>query len=58
MQIWKQKTTAEILKTLEMELAKAKNELKCLTQDAGKVSNRVNFLLTAVHALQDKDLKI
>jgi hypothetical protein len=37
-----------------MELAKAKNELQCLRKDAEKVNNRLNFVLSAVHHLQEK----
>ena len=41
-----------------MELAKAKNELRCAQQDINKTHNRVTFLLTAIHHLQEKDMKI
>lgn len=40
-----------------MELAKSKAELKCLLADAEKVNNRVNFMLSAVHHLQTRDIK-
>jgi hypothetical protein len=59
MQIWDRHPTSEILKTLEMELAKAKNELRCAKNDVEKTTNRVNFMLSAVHHLQNKkDMKI
>lgn len=54
MQIWEQKTIPEILKTLEMELAKTRAELHCAHADVEKAKNRVTFLLSAVHALKDK----
>lgn len=57
MQIWNDLSHAEILKTLEMELAKAKNELRCAKNDLEKSTNRVNFMLSAIHHLQ-KDMKI
>lgn len=37
-----------------MELAKAKAELNCAHRDVEKAKNRVNFMLTAVHHLQQK----
>jgi len=57
MQIWNDLNHSEILKTLEMELAKAKNELQCAKRDVEKTNNRVNFMLSAIHHLQ-KDMKI
>lgn len=44
----------EIMKTLEMELAKAQNELRCAEADVQKSKNRIAFVLTAVHHLKDK----
>lgn len=44
----------EILKTLEMELAKAQNELRCAEADVQKSKNRMAFALTAIHYLKDK----
>ena len=62
MEIWKNKTQADILKSLESELAKATGELKCAMADVEKTSNRVRFCLTAIHELKDrqdpKDMKI
>lgn len=40
------------------ETAKAKNELRCAKADIDKTQNRITFLLTAVHHLQQKDMKI
>ena len=62
MQIWKTKTTPEILKSLESELAKATSELKCAMADVEKTSNRVRFCLSALHELRDRqdpaDMKV
>jgi len=55
MQIWKTKSQAEILKSLESELAKASRELKCAMADVEKTSNRVRFCLTAIHELTDRE---
>ena len=61
MEIWKNKTTPEILKSLEGELAKATRELRCAQADVEKTTNRVRFCLTAIHELADrqdpKDMK-
>jgi hypothetical protein len=62
MKIWKEKTTPEILKSLESELAKATKELRCAMADVEKTSNRVRFCLSALHELSDrqdpKDMKV
>lgn len=50
----------EVLKSMETEIAKAQNELKCASADVKKASNRIAFCLSAVHNLkerQDKDIK-
>ena len=61
MEIWKNKSTPEILKSLEGELAKATRELHCAQADVEKTTNRVRFCLTAIHELADrqdpKDMK-
>ena len=57
MQMWDNLTPADIIKTLEQELAKAQNELKCAEADINKSRSRIAFLLTAVHYLK-KDMKI
>ena len=62
MEIWKNKTQPEILKSLESELAKATKELKCAMADVEKASNRVRFCLSAIHELtgreDPKDMKV
>lgn len=57
MQMWENLTPADIIKTLEQELAKAQNELKCAEADINKSRSRIAFLLTAVHYLK-KDMKV
>lgn len=54
MEIWKQKSEPEILKSLEGELAKATRELRCAQADVDKSANRVRFCLTAIHELADR----
>lgn len=57
MQIWNSKTTLEILKSMEAEIAKAQNELRCARGDVEKASNRIAFCLSAIHNLKDRDIK-
>jgi len=54
MEIWKNKSEPEILKSLEGELAKATRELRCAQADVEKSTNRVRFCLTAIHELADR----
>ena len=37
-----------------MELAKAKSEIHCAETDIRKVKNRIAFIMTAIHHLQQK----
>lgn len=57
MQIWNSKTPQEILKSMNTEIAKAQNELRCAKADVEKASNRIAFCLSAIHNLNDRDLK-
>jgi hypothetical protein len=57
MKIWERHTTQEILESLEMELAKAQNELRCAESDVVKAKNRIAFVISAVHNLKDRDLQ-
>ena len=57
MQIWNKHSLSEILKSLEAEIAKAQNELNCAKRDVEKASNRIAFVLSAVHNLKDRDIK-
>jgi hypothetical protein len=45
------------MKSLEMEIAKAQNEIKCAKADVDKASSRIAFCLTAIHALKNRDIK-
>lgn len=45
------KTDKELLQSTLAELAKAKNELKCATNDMHKAQNRINFLLVLANKL-------
>jgi len=60
MQVWDRHPTKDILKSLEMELAKAQNELNCAKGDIEKIASRVAFCLTAIHNLKKRheDMKI
>jgi len=42
---------------MEMEIAKAQNEVKCAKRDVEKASNRLAFVSSAIHNLKDRDLK-
>ena len=53
MQIWKNKTIPEILKSLEAEMAKAQNEIKCATADIYKAQGRLQFCLSAIKHLNE-----
>ncbi len=57
MKIWNTLPVAEILQSLEMELAKSRAELKCAHSDVEKAQNRVAFCLTAIHELKNRDLQ-
>lgn len=50
-------THSEIIQTLEMEIAKANNELKCAHTDVEKANNRIKFCLTALHYLKNEDIQ-
>ena len=57
MKIWNDHTTQEILKSIEMETAKAQNEIKCAKRDVEKASNRLAFVSSAIQHLNNKDIK-
>ena len=57
MQIWDNKTIPEIIKSMEMEIAKAQNELRCAEGDIAKAKSRIAFSLSAIHNLNDRDIK-
>lgn len=57
MEIWKNKSTKEILQSIEPEIAKAQNEIKCAQGDLTKAQSRLAFSLSAIHNLKDRDIK-
>ena len=60
MEIWSRHSQTEVLKSMETEIAKAQNELRCAYKDVEKASKRMAFTLSAVHNLKerlDKDIQ-
>lgn len=47
----------DILKSMEMEIAKAKNELGCAEGDIAKAQKRIAFCLSALHNLKNRDIE-
>lgn len=45
------------MKTLEMEIAKSKSELHCAEADLKKIKGRIAFVMSAIHHLQNRDIK-
>ena len=54
MKIWNDHSIQEILTSMEMEIAKAQNEIRCAKRDVEKASNRIAFCLSAVHNIKDR----
>ena len=54
MQVVKDKTDADLLKSLIAELAKAQNELACARGDLDKATSRLKFVLMVVNELKDR----
>ena len=44
----------ELLRSIEAEIAKCTNELRCLQGDAEKLSSRLRFALLALHVIKDR----
>lgn len=44
----------DLLKSIEAELAKALNEMRCAQGDLDKINSRVRFALVALHTIKDK----
>jgi len=44
----------ELLASLEEEIAKSLNELRCLQGDADKISARLRFAMATLHIIKDK----
>lgn len=57
MQIWNEHNPAEILQSLEAEIAKAQNEIKCAERDLNKAQGRLQFALSGLHNLKDRDIQ-
>ncbi len=54
MKIWNDHTIAEILISIEAEMAKAQNEMKCAYRDVDKASSRIAFVNSAVQNLKQR----
>lgn len=57
MQIWSNHSNSEILKSLETEIAKAQNELTCALKDINKAQGRLQFALSGIHNLKNRDIQ-
>jgi len=57
MEIWKNKSTKQILQSIEPEVAKAQNEIKCAEGDVRKAQSRLAFILSAIHNLKTRDIQ-
>jgi len=57
MQIWEKHSTKDILSSLTAEIAKAQNELRCAERDILKAQGRLQFALSGIKHLTDKDIK-
>lgn len=54
MELLKQKTDLELIKSILVESAKASNELACARRDIDKAVNRQNFILVLINELQTR----
>lgn len=57
MQIWENHSTTDILSSLVAEIAKAQNEIRCAERDLNKAQGRLQFALSGIKHLTDKDIK-
>jgi len=55
MKIWNDHSIQEILISIEAEMAKAQNEIRCAYRDVDKASNRIAFVNSAVQHLKKQD---
>ena len=46
-------TPEELLQSIEAEVAKSLNELRCLLGDADKISARLKFAMATLHIIKD-----
>ena len=54
MEILKNKTSSDLLKSLLGEAAKASNEIKCAQGDLAQAQNRLSFILVLVNELLNR----
>ena len=54
MKIRNDHTIQEILISIEAEMAKAQNEMKCAYRDVDKASSRIAFVNSAIHNLKQR----
>jgi hypothetical protein len=47
-------TEPELIRSLEAEIAKSFNELKCAQGDLDKINARLKFSLAVLHTIKDK----
>jgi hypothetical protein len=47
-------STAELIQSIEAEIAKSLAELRCLQGDADKIGARLKFALATLHIIKDK----
>lgn len=47
-------SSEQLLASLEAEIAKSLNELRCLQGDAEKISARLRFVMAALHIIKNK----
>jgi hypothetical protein len=47
-------TESELIRSLEAEIAKSFNELKCAQGDLDKINARLKFSLAVLHTIKDK----
>jgi hypothetical protein len=47
-------TPQELIQSMEAEIAKCLNELRCLQGDADKIAARLKFAMAALHIAKDK----
>lgn len=44
----------QLIVSIEAEIAKSTNELRCLQGDAEKIASRLRFALLALHIIKDR----
>ena len=54
MDVLDDKTDVELIKSIQAETAKAKNEVKCARSDLEKATARLNFVVMLTHKLIER----